>query len=371
MRSCRLATLGMVLALAGHACATGRTPAHPKPGFDRALRPKPPYAPPLNPNPPTAPGPRPSSRPAIRQVTPSFGFPGQKILLSGENFGAFPRTVTVRLAGESYGCDVVSWSGRQVVARLPAKLDEVLGKTESAASLTVHALRGPAAAQFRVVGRALLPAIRGLSSPTIRPGERLTIMGGGFLAPRRGKVWFVRPVGKRRRTREARVQQWTESRIAVTLGRDFDDAPRGVWQVRVANWRGYQAEADITFVPPGRADAEPAVPPAAKAPPAKAPATKVATLELHPAAATVHAGDKVQFTVIARGADGREAPVPVVVWDVTGGALLADGVYRAGQGVGTFVVIALDPVSGLRAVAEVEIKPKAPGAGRDGRDHKK
>ena len=85
----------------------------------------------------------------------------------------------------------------------------------------------------------------------------------------------------------------------------------------------------------------------------------------------MQAGDEVRFAVIARGADGREAPAPVVAWDATGGAVQADGVYRAGQGVGTFVVTALDPVSGLRAVAEVEIKPKAPGAGRDGRDHKK
>ena len=86
---------------------------------------------------------------------------------------------------------------------------------------------------------------------------------------------------------------------------------------------------------------------------AMAHAGEFAKLEVHPAQATVLAGEVVRFTVVARRADGSMATPPKPRWKATGGKLFGEGSYLAGEKAGTYAVTV--GWEGLAAAAEVRV----------------
>jgi hypothetical protein len=86
------------------------------------------------------------------------------------------------------------------------------------------------------------------------------------------------------------------------------------------------------------------------------PQTKLASISLTPATATVSGGLQQQFSVMGYLSDGSEVPIGVT-WTATGGSIDAGGLYTAGTTAGTFRVIATHVTTSLADTAVVTIPP--------------
>ncbi len=186
--------------------------------------------------------------PRIRLILPALAVVGQNIRVYGESFGHTRGTASVRVGGERMDCEIVHWDSNKLVIKVPEGLTRVVGGKALGARLTVRCPRA-ATAKFRVVDDADRPAIRKLSSPTIRPGQRLQIAGRGFLSERGGEVQLVRTIDRKQRAWVCAVLHWDDTSIHVKIDDAVRDADGGVWKVLVINRRDLRAEAKINFEP--------------------------------------------------------------------------------------------------------------------------
>ncbi len=146
--------------------------------------------------------------PHITSISPSSGYPGDQITITGTGFGSSQGSGNVWL-GSTYGT-VVSWSDTQVVASIASNatsgVAQILqnGVWSNTVSLTV-----------------VRPTITSISPSTGRAGDQITITGTSFGSTQgSGNVWLGSTYGT--------VVSWSNTQVVATI---VSGATSGVAQI--------------------------------------------------------------------------------------------------------------------------------------------
>jgi len=189
----------------------------------------------------------------IRSISPRPVVAGQRMTLSGENFGGTPGTVTLRLNDGSTtwnircSVDRSRWRDNQIIATPPEWLKSWAGETNKDVRIFVRNDQGGAymEAQLGPDPATLQPEITRLSRSTIEPGQIIVIEGRNFLQEHRGSVEFR--FGSR--TFAGIIEDWGPNYISVKLPEDIEGMQTTDGIAKVTNHRRYNTTRSITFEP--------------------------------------------------------------------------------------------------------------------------
>ena len=186
-----------------------------------------------------------SELPWITGTTPAQVNPGDDLTIQGLNFGSARGSLAIQLGDVNVVCPIERWTNNQVVVRVPAGLDAMLGGVSRTARVWLQGERHRATTEIRL-GEDAGPTIEWVSSADVRPGQLLTISGAGF-TDRRGRVELY--LDDARRSFDARVGHWESTMIQATVPSDIVGVGFQSAQLVVHGGSAGSARRPVEFLP--------------------------------------------------------------------------------------------------------------------------
>lgn len=170
---------------------------------------------------------------------------GDRLMISGSNFGSPRGSVELLLSGRRYICDLESWNDTRIEITIPEYMDAVVGESGVSVRLWVK-LQATSLGPTRDIElhpRIRDPEIVSISSDEIMPGNYVTIEGrhlGG-----RGSIEF--DFGSQ--LFRGNIREWSNTLISAGIPDGIGGLHRTRGQIIIRNDQGREVRQPIVFEP--------------------------------------------------------------------------------------------------------------------------